>query len=219
MLCYYWIVVLSLSSPCACTTERNPIDDSKYQLSPIKWNINVAGDGQDILHDNPGQQTLWSLQIANKNLVPMFLPFILPTWIQTCHKLFPWRLSNRIWKGRAESREKRNTSDFTDDLKSDAQPGVAYFSIHMRSIIVDIGFHIHIKLMNKPLINIHRNKNTQPPIFLKNLVSFVGCILLIKSLSCNVAVIIRDAVYFKVFKSISKNLFQVFKEDYMQIPS
>jgi hypothetical protein len=42
-------------------------------------------------------------------------------------------------------------------------------------------------------------------------------VLLTKSLSCNVAVIIRDVVYFRVFKSISEKLFQVFKEDSVQI--
>jgi hypothetical protein len=36
---------------------------------------------------------------------------------------------------------------------------------------------------------------------------------LTKSLLCNVAVIIRDAIFFRVFKSISEKLFQVFKED------
>jgi hypothetical protein len=42
---------------------------------------------------------------------------------------------------------------------------------------------------------------------------------LIKSLLCNVVVIIRDAVYFRVFKSISKKLVQVFKEDSVHIPT
>jgi hypothetical protein len=40
-------------------------------------------------------------------------------------------------------------------------------------------------------------------------VSFVGCILLSKSLSCNVAVLNRAAVYFKIFK--------VFREGYFSI--
>jgi hypothetical protein len=42
---------------------------------------------------------------------------------------------------------------------------------------------------------------------------------LTKSLSCNVAVIIRDALFFRVFNSISEKLFQVFKEDFVQIPT
>jgi hypothetical protein len=48
-------------------------------------------------------------------------------------------------------------------------------------------------------------------------VSFVGRILLTKSLACNVVVIIRDVVYFRVF--ISEKCFKMFKEDSMQIPT
>jgi hypothetical protein len=43
-------------------------------------------------------------------------------------------------------------------------------------------------------------------------VSFVGCILLTKSLSCNVTVIIRDAVYFRIFKVFRERLFQCSKK-------
>lgn len=44
-------------------------------------------------------------------------------------------------------------------------PGAAYFSIHIRSIIVNIGLQVHIEVMNKPRI-----KDTRPPIFLKDLI-------------------------------------------------
>jgi hypothetical protein len=43
----------------------------------------------------------------------------------------------------------------------------------------------------------------------------VSCILLTKSLSCNVAVRIRDAVCFRVF--ITEKLFKMFNEDFVQI--
>jgi hypothetical protein len=39
-------------------------------------------------------------------------------------------------------------------------------------------------------------------------VSFVGCILFTKSLSCNVAIINRDAVYFRIFKVFQKSYFK-----------
>jgi hypothetical protein len=45
----------------------------------------------------------------------------------------------------------------------------------------------------------------------------VGCILLTKSLLCNVAIIIKDAVYFRVF--ITEKCFKMFKEDSVQIPT
>jgi len=66
-------------------------------------------------------------------------------------------------------------------------------------------------------------------------VSFVGFILLKKSLACNVAVVKRDAVYFKIFKvfriyfsnmekdllwqlavsQVSRRPFQKFEEDFV----
>jgi hypothetical protein len=39
-------------------------------------------------------------------------------------------------------------------------------------------------------------------------VSFVGCILLTKSLLCNIVVINRDAVYFRIFKVFQKSYFK-----------
>jgi hypothetical protein len=43
----------------------------------------------------------------------------------------------------------------------------------------------------------------------KETVSFVGCILLTKSQTCNVAVIIRNAVYFRIFKVFTEGYFSV----------
>jgi hypothetical protein len=40
-------------------------------------------------------------------------------------------------------------------------------------------------------------------------VSFVDCIMLTKSLSCNVAVINKDAVYFRIFKVFREGYFSV----------
>jgi hypothetical protein len=52
-----------------------------------------------------------------------------------------------------------------------------------------------------------------------SLLVLLAAFCLTKSLSCNLAIIIRDDVYFKVFKRISEKLFQVFKEDSVQIPT
>jgi hypothetical protein len=45
----------------------------------------------------------------------------------------------------------------------------------------------------------------------------VGCILFNKILSCKVVVLIRDAVYFRIF--YAEKCFKMFKEDSMQIPT
>jgi hypothetical protein len=51
----------------------------------------------------------------------------------------------------------------------------------------------------------------------RGIFSFVGFILLTKSLLCYVAVIIRNVVYFRVF--ITNFFFKMFKEDSVQIPT
>jgi hypothetical protein len=50
-----------------------------------------------------------------------------------------------------------------------------------------------------------------------SLLVLLAALCLTKSLLCNVVVIIRDVVFFRIFKNISEKLFQVFKEDYVHI--
>jgi hypothetical protein len=101
----------------------------------------------------------------------MFLPLILPTRIKTFHKLYPGRRSNWIWIRRANPRREGKVSDLIDDFKSYAQFGAAHFGVHIWSIIATIGFQVHVKLMNKPRIDIHCIKYAQPLILLKNLIN------------------------------------------------
>jgi len=68
---------------------------------------------------------------------------------------------------------KRNASDFIDDLGRDVQCGASHFGFHIRSIIVRAhNLQVHVELIDKTQINIHRIEDTQPPILLKNPTDF-----------------------------------------------